>query len=94
MNPKLEAIDNQMMLTSSQANLASNTDSVNASLADAEAKLTAVDKTNLNQYIGLMQQVLMLRQRKSLLVSTTQEQLLAQKVAILEELVNTPTSIN
>jgi hypothetical protein len=55
-------------------------------LADAEARLASVDKTNLNEYVGTMQQVLMLRQR---LASTeTRDQILAQKVTLLESLLN------
>jgi hypothetical protein len=90
MNSNLESINNQMMLTAPQANINISVENVNKSLADAEAKLATADKTNLNQYVSIMQQVLMLRQRKTALTSTTHEQLLAQKVTILEELINNP----
>ena len=57
-------------------------------LADAEARLASVDHSKLNEYVGAMQQVLMLRQR---LASTeTRDQIMAQKVALLEALLATP----
>ena len=57
-------------------------------LTDAEARLATVDKTNVSEYVGVMQQVLMLRRR---LASTeTRDQLMAQKVPLLEALLATP----
>jgi hypothetical protein len=57
-------------------------------LADAEARLASVDKTKVNEYVGAMQQVLMLRQRLS--STETRDQIMAQKVALLESLLATP----
>jgi hypothetical protein len=54
-------------------------------LTDAEARLAAVDKSKTNEYVGAMQQVLMLRQRLS--STETRDQLMAQKVALLEALI-------
>ena len=92
--PQLATIDSQMMFAPSINQNPADIESLNKALADAEATLATIDKTNVNQYIGIMQQVLMLRQRKTALTSTTtREALLAQKVTILEGLINpAPTS--
>jgi hypothetical protein len=56
-------------------------------LTDAEARLAAVDKSKTNEYVGAMQQVLMLRQRLS--STETRDQIMAQKVTLLESLLAT-----
>jgi hypothetical protein len=60
-------------------------------LRDAEARLAAVDKTKINEYVLAMQQVLMLRQRLS--STETREQIMAQKVTLLESLLSNGSQI-
>jgi hypothetical protein len=80
LTPEIDAIDAKIMLARDPSQDAM----LQKALADAEARLAAVDKTKVNEYVGAMQQVLMLRQR---LASTeTRDQLLAQKVTLLETL--------
>jgi hypothetical protein len=89
----LAAIDNQIMFARSVNQTSNEIEYLNKSLQDAETNLANVDKTNLPNYIGAMQQVLMLRYRKNAMSSSsnTREQLFAQKIAILESLVNPVT---
>jgi hypothetical protein len=85
MSPELDALEAKLMF----ARDPSQDEMLQKALADAEARLTTIDKTKVNEYVGVMQQVLMLRQR---LASTdTRDQLMAQKVTLLEALL-TPQS--
>jgi len=81
LSPELDAIEEQMMF----ARDPSQDDQLTKALADAEARLATVDKTKLNVYAGAMQQVIMLRKRLN--SPFTRDQLLAQKVALLENLI-------
>jgi hypothetical protein len=84
LSPEIDAIDVKIMI----ARDPSQDEMLQKALADAEARLATVDKTKVNEYVGVMQQVLMLRQR---LASTdTRDQLMAQKVTLLEALLATP----
>ena len=90
MSSNLAAIDNQLMFAPSINQNPNEVEYLNKSLQDAETNLANIDKTNLPNYIGAMQQVLILRYRKNIMSSSsnTREQLFAQKIAILEGLVN------
>ena len=80
LSPEIDAIDAKIML----ARDPSQDEMLQNALADAEARLAVVDHSKVNEYVGVMQQVLMLRQR---LASTeTRDQLMAQKVTLLEAL--------
>ena len=92
MSSNLAAIDNQIMFAPSVTQNPNEIDLLNKNLQDAENYLANIDKTNLINYIGAMQQVLMLRYRKNAMNSTTREELFAEKITILEGLVN-PTPI-
>ena len=82
LSPELDAIEAKLML----ARDPSQDEMLQKALADAEARMAAVDKTKTSEYVGVMQQVFMLRQR---LASTeTRDQLMAQKVTLLESLLN------
>jgi hypothetical protein len=87
MSPELDALEAKIMLARDPSQDAM----LQKALSDAQARLASIDKTKTNEYVGAMQQVLMLRQR---LASTeTRDQLLAQKVTLLESLLNpTPQS--
>lgn len=87
--PELSTIDSQIMFAPSATRKPANIVSLDKALLDSEARLATVDKTNLDQYVNIMQQVLMLRHRKAF--SSTREELLAQKVQILEGLINQST---
>jgi hypothetical protein len=80
LTPELEALETKLMLARDPAQDAM----LQKALADAEARLAAVDHSNVNEYVGAMQQVLMLRQRLS--STETRDQIMAQKVALLESL--------
>jgi hypothetical protein len=80
LSPELDAIEAKLML----ARDPSQDEMLQKALTDAEARLASIDKTKTSEYVGVMQQVLMLRQR---LASTeTRDQLMAQKVTLLESL--------
>jgi hypothetical protein len=82
LTPELDALEAKIMLARDPSQDAM----LQKALADAQTRLAAVDKTKVNEYVGAMQQVLMLRQRLS--STETRDQLLAQKVALLESLLN------
>ena len=84
LTPELDALETKLMLARDPSQDAQ----LQKALADAEARLAAVDKTKINEYAGAMQQVFMLRQR--LRLNETRDQLMAQKVALLESLLATP----
>jgi hypothetical protein len=81
LSPELDALEAKLMFARDPAQDAQ----LQKALNDAEARLAAVDKTKVNEYVGAMQQVLMLRQRLS--STETRDQLMAQKVALLEALI-------
>jgi hypothetical protein len=81
LSPELDALEAKLMFARDPSQDAQ----LQKALTDAEARLAAVDKTKVNEYVGAMQQVLMLRQRLS--STETRDQLMAQKVALLEELI-------
>ena len=80
LSPELDALEAKLMLARDPAQDAQ----LQKALTDAEARLAAVDKTKTNEYVGAMQQVLMLRQRLS--STETRDQIMAQKVNLLEAL--------
>lgn len=82
LSPELDALDAKLMFARDPSQDAQ----LQKALADAEARLATVDHSKLNEYAGAMQQVLMLRQRLSL--TETRDQLMAQKVALLESLLS------
>jgi hypothetical protein len=87
LSPELDALEMKLMLARDPSQDAM----LQKALADAEARLAAVDHSKVNEYVGSMQQVLMLRQRLS--STETRDQLMAQKVTLLESLLNpTPQS--
>ena len=82
LSPELDALEAKLML----ARDPSQDEMLQKALADAEARLASVDHSKVNEYAGAMQQVLMLRQRLS--STETRDQLMAQKVTLLESLLN------
>ena len=87
LTPELDALEAKIMMARDPSQDAM----LQKALADAQARLAAVDKTKTNEYVGAMQQVLMLRQR---LASTeTRDQLMAQKVTLLESLLSNGSQI-
>jgi hypothetical protein len=87
LTPELDALEAKIMLARDPSQDAM----LQKALADAEARLATVDHSKVNEYVGAMQQVLMLRQR---LASTeTRDQLLAQKVTLLESLLSNGSQI-
>jgi len=96
MSSNLAAIDNQIMFAPSVNQNSNELDLLNKFLQEAESNLATIDKTNLPNYIGIMQQVLMLRYRKNAMSSSTntREELFAQKITILESLLNSTATID
>ena len=82
LSPELDALEAKLML----ARDPSQDVMLQKALADAEARLAIIDHSKLNEYVAAMQQVLMLRQRLSL--TETRDQIMAQKVVLLEKLLN------
>jgi len=82
LSPELDALDMKLMI----ARDPSRDEMLQKALTDAEARLAAVDKTKINEYVAVMQQVLMIRQRLS--STETREQIMAQKVTLLESLLS------
>ena len=80
LSPELDALEAKLMLARDPAQDAM----LQKALADAEARLATVDHSKVNEYAGAMQQVLMLRQRMN--STETRDQLMAQKVTLLEAL--------
>ena len=80
LSPELDALEAKLMLARDPAQDAM----LQKALADAEARLATVDHSKVNEYVGVMQQVLMLRQRLN--STETRDQLMAQKVTLLEAL--------
>ena len=84
LSPELETIDSQIMFASDGNPATLQT--LQTNLVTAQATLAQVDKTNVNAYIGAMQQVLMLRNRINS-SNITRESLLQQKATILAGLI-------
>lgn len=82
LSPELDEIEAKLMLARDPAQDAQ----LQKALTDAQARLATVDKTKVYEYAGAMQQVLMLRQRLN--TTETRDQLMAQKVALLESLLS------
>ena len=82
LSPELDALDAKLMFARDPAQDAM----LQKALTDAEARLATVDKTRVSEYVGAMQHVLMLRQRMA--STETRDQLMAQKVTLLESLLN------
>jgi hypothetical protein len=82
LSPELDEIEAKLMLARDPSQDAQ----LQKALADAEARLATVDHSKTFEYAGAMQQVLMLRQR--LATTETRDQLMAQKVALLESLLS------
>lgn len=85
LSPDLDALEMKLMFARDPSQDAQ----LQKALADAEARLVAVDKTKINEYVAAMQQVLMLRQRLN--STETRDQLMTQKVALLEALLTPPS---
>jgi len=82
LTPELDALDAKLMFARDPSQDAM----LQKALADAEARLATVDHSKVNEYVAAMQHVLMLRQRLS--STETRDQLMAQKVILLESLLN------
>ena len=80
LSPELDTLEAKLMLARDPAQDAQ----LQKALTDAEARLATVDHSKVNEYVGAMQQVLMLRQRLN--STETRDQLMAQKVTLLEAL--------
>jgi hypothetical protein len=79
--PELAELDQQMMFAVDPQ----QRPQLEKALADAQARLASVDKSNLQQYAGAMQQVVMLKRR--LESNVTPQSLLSQRITILETLI-------
>lgn len=80
LSPEIDALEAKLMLARDPSQDAQ----LQKALTDAEARLAAVDHSKVNEYVGAMQQVLMLRRRLN--STETRDQLMAQKVTLLEAL--------
>ena len=79
--PELAELDQQMMLAMDPSQRLQ----IEKALVEAQARLATTDKTNLNQYAGAMQQVVILKRR--LESNVTPQDLLTQRIVILESLI-------
>jgi hypothetical protein len=86
LSPELDALEMKLMLARDPSQDAM----LQKALTDAEARLATVDRSKVNEYVAAMQNVLMIRQRLS--STETRDQIMAQKVALLESLLATPQS--
>ena len=78
--PELADIEKQQMFAVDPSMLPQ----VEKALADAQTRLASVDKTNMQQYAGALQQVVLLKRR--LESNVTPQSLLTQRISILESL--------
>jgi hypothetical protein len=78
--PELREIDAKLSIAIDPAHEASFQTALDAAMA----RLQTVDKTNLAEYAGTLQQVITMKQRLTL--GQDRQALLAQKVAILENI--------
>lgn len=79
--PELDEVDKQLMFAVDPA----QKPALQKALSDAEARLAVVNKENLAEYAGAMTQVIMMRRR--LESNVTPQDLMTQRVAILEKLI-------
>jgi hypothetical protein len=79
--PELDEINQQMFMAVDPA----QKPQLQTALVQARQRLATVDKTNLQQYAGAMEQVVILSRR--LESNVTSQSLLSQRIAILEGLV-------
>lgn len=97
--PELKNIDTQLYYTAApNANVSPNDISnLQNILIEAESKLSTIDKTNTGLYVSSMQNVIMLRERYSILTtnsSSNYNSLIQQKITLLENTINsTPTQL-
>jgi hypothetical protein len=83
-SPELDAIDAQMMLTvPTDSNQYAN---LQNAYNEAKNQLNTVDKTNIPLYVNVMTRVLLLN--KQLTSNTTMNQLMTQKMNILENMIS------
>jgi hypothetical protein len=80
--PELDSINQQMFMATDP----SQTEQLQTALTQARQRLATIDKTNLQQYAGAMEQVVILSRR--LESNVTPQSLLTQRVSILEGLVS------
>lgn len=79
--PELDEVDAQMMLALDP----SQRDHIQKALDEAHDRLCTVDRSNLPQYAGALQQVVMLQRR--LTSNVTPQELMERRVEILEKLI-------
>jgi hypothetical protein len=79
--PELVELDQQMMVAVDPT----QRPQLEKALVDAKAFLETTDKTNLNQYAGAMQQVVIIKRR--LESNVTHQDLLTKRIEILESLI-------
>jgi hypothetical protein len=79
--PELDEVDKQLMFAVDPA----QKPALQKALSDAEARLAVVNKENLAEYAGAMTQVIMMRRR--LESNITPQDLMVQRVAILEGII-------
>jgi len=79
--PELDSINQQMFMATDPTQIPQ----LQTALTDARQRLATVDKTNLQQYAGAMEQVVTVSRR--LQSNVTPQSLLTQRIAILEGLV-------
>jgi hypothetical protein len=82
MIPELDEINQQMFMATDPTQIPH----LQTALTDARQRLATVDKTDLQQYAGAMEQVIIMSRR--LQSNVTPQSLLTQRVAILEGLVS------
>jgi len=80
--PELDDINKQMFVATDPSQVAQ----LQTALAQARQRLATVDKTNLQQYAGAMEQVVVLSRR--LQSNVTPQSLLSQRISVLEGLVS------
>jgi len=80
--PELDSINQQMYMTIDP----SQVPQLQTALEQARQRLATTDKTNLQQYAGAMEQVVVLSRR--LQSNVTPQSLLTQRITVLEGLVS------
>jgi hypothetical protein len=84
--PELDDINKQMFLATDPSQIGQ----LQTALTQARQRLATVDKTNLQQYAGTMEQFIVLNRR--LQSNVTPQSLLSQRIAVLEGLVSNVAS--
>jgi hypothetical protein len=82
LTPELDALDAKLVFARDPY----QDEMLQKALTDAEARLATVDHSKVNEYVSAMQHVFMLRQRMN--STETRDQIMAQKVTLLESLLN------